>query len=1146
MLKRLIVFLLLLLSICGVQAQVLESALNLNAGGVIYDVEKIGSDYIVVGDFSSINGLPRNNMAVIDSATMTVTGLAPINFINGAIHTVEYLNYGITTYILIGGDFTVVNGQSRNQMAVLTRSFPSPFYSVYSWHMDITDFYSREIVIDFEMKGDTLLVGGNFYSVNDAMGGDVRENFAAYKVTYSSPTLSFSLLNYGSTVYTNAFNSNIWFGTTYYQSVTDISVVGGDVFLSGTRSNQVKLNAAGNIDPLYAPTFATIDVMRAEAFGDSLLISTVRSGSGTELLVSGKNQTNGSAVIPTSGSFISGGEKQAIAQYKNKDLFIVDRFGLQRFDAYSGTQLWAVTTNNNTHEWIIDKQLFMVDNRLFMSTGDLTTIDGQTRNGLAVYCLEPHDAINITVSENTICAGDNNVTLTTIGAKYATEYLWTYSGTGATISGSGTPLNGTAYIGVDTIAVDFDVNATSGIFSVTPRSHCGLTANTVTENVFINPIPNLSIVPPDSINCIVDSVLLVAQSTTPGVAYEWPDPLSAGTFFTTDSIYGFVDSAYMVEITSPFGCTNRDTVRVIIDTVLPTINPLPQNLILTCTNPTIVLNGSTINPSDSLYWTIGVSGSDTANPFTIDVATNYYLHAIDQNNGCRNSTNTLVESNVFAPNIYVLEQPTIPGLILNTITCDTSSYDYTITSDTANTVAYWTSPDTSANYGDVFTFISGGFFDAVATDTSNGCSNYYQVFIAIDTASPNTILPPATNINCSSDSVTLNGSSGVVWATIEWNGPGLVSAPNPITVINQGWYSLLVTDTTNGCIAIDSVEVSYIPEITVDLQNDTLVCDGADVPLAANYIGNATLSGITFNWSNGLTDSVASYTGGTDTIAILEIFGSNSCYGTDTVRIATPEVPTANIATFKPCGQDENGQITLTMIGGLPPFTFSIDTGQTFQAAPLFTDLAIGNYLLLVSDSLGCYYDYTASIDDSSAVQTPQFLVSTYSTGGDTLVCVDVSIPQTDSSTWSFPPGVIVIDNNPVSPMIILPDTGEYVITMNGYYGPCLFSSSQTVYSELFDSTAASPVNDNGLKSILLYPNPNTGSFTAEVEFFKKQQVVLLVQDMLGNTYHYTQYGDTDLVIENISLGTNATNGTYIFKVIGEYDSGYVQFVISR
>jgi len=1145
MLKRLIVSLLLLLPFIGVQAQVLESALNLNPGGVIYDVEKFGSNYIVVGDFTTIAGVARNNMAIIDSATMTVTGVVPINAIDGAIQTVKVLSIGTTTYIFIGGEFTTVNGHARYKLAVLERPFSLPFFSVSFWHMDIGNIYGLEVVLDFEMNGNTLLAGGLFYNVNNASTGDVRENFVAYNAASFPPTL----LSYGSGVYVNAIGSDTWYGTTYYRSVSDITVAEGEVFLSGPLSGQIKLNASGNQDLGYAPSYNNNNIMHAVGYGDSVLVSTTRPTGGTNNLDAvGKRQSDGSAFVPTAGSYNTTYPEQALASYRNRDLYIVDDYNLYRFDTYTGTQEWSVPTNFNTHEWLTDQELFLIDNRLFMSTQDLTTIAGQSRTGLAVYCLPPHDVRNMTISDNIICAGDTSITLTAIGSKYAADYEWTYSGTGATISGSATPVNGTPFIGGASITVDFSAIATGGTFSVTPRSYCGLTANTVTKIVSINPIPDVSIVPPDSINCIVDTVLLVAQSTTPGVTYEWFDPIALGASYLNDSTDGFVDSTFIVEVVSPFGCVNRDSVRVIIDTVPPTINPLPQNLTLTCADPTLVLNGSTINPNDSLYWTIGtISGADTANPFTIDVATGYFLHAIDQDNGCTSNATTFVNSNVALPNVYVLEDSayTFPAYIA-TLTCGMPSVTYTSASGTTDAIHYWTSEDGSANFGQAITISQFDTFYVVAVDTSNGCSLLKPVWVNVDTAHPNAIVPPATNINCSSDSVTLNGSSTVTLTTLEWNGQGLVGAPNPITVINQGWYSLLVTDTTNGCTATDSVEVSYIPEITVDLQNDTLVCDGDDVPLAANYVGNATLSGITFSWSNGLTDSVGTYTGGTDTIAILEIFGSNSCYGTDTVRISIPEVPTANVATFKPCGQDDNGQITLTMIGGLPPFAFSIDTGQTFQAAPLFTDLAIGDYLLRVSDSLGCFYDFTASIDDSSAVQTPLFLVSTFSTGGDTLVCVDVSIPPTDSSTWSFPSGVIVIDNNPVSPMIILPDTGEYVITMNGYYGPCLFSSSQTVYSELFDTLAATPVNDNGLKSILLYPNPNTGSFTAEVEFFKKQQVVLLVQDMLGNTYHYTQYGDTNLVIENISLGTNATNGTYIFKVIGEYDSGYVQFVISR
>ena len=92
------------------------------------------------------------------------------------------------------------------------------------------------------------------------------------------------------------------------------------------------------------------------------------------------------------------------------------------------------------------------------------------------------------------------------------------------------------------------------------------------------------------------------------------------------------------------------------------------------------------------------------------------------------------------------------------------------------------------------------------------------------------------------------------------------------------------------------------------------------------------------------------------------------------------------------------------------------------------------------------------------------------------------------------------MNSDPHNPMILLPDTGTFVITMLAYYGDCLVESSKTIYASPFDSLAATQYNLNGIKRIELYPNPTTGNFTVLIEFYQTQRAAMVVQDMLGNT----------------------------------------------
>jgi len=743
------------------------------------------------------------------------------------------------------------------------------------------------------------------------------------------------------------------------------------------------------------------------------------------------------------------------------------------------------------------------------------------------------------------CAGYDSIVYRIAPVKNAVGYIWNYTGNGCTEFGSGTPLsvNDTIVTDAPQITVGFNNDFTPGQIQITPISDCGLTSNTFLVDVGSYPLPNVFAGIDTTLNCVRDSVILIGSSSTPNVTTQWWRPTSIFPVTGTNMTVG-VDSSFVFEVVDSIGCSNFDTVSVSMDTVHPVANDVPLPYDLTCAITSRTFTGTSTNPSDSIAWRFN-SGLYT-NPITASTIGTYTLIVTDRINGCADSSKAAVvglDNN--PPDLGILNYPAYsPIAYLETITCTNDSIELITTSITPNTITNWTNADSSSLFGDSLTITTSGTYYITAIDTSNGCSTYKQVLIDADTIQPDVILPLSSDITCSSDSVELDGSSTVTFTTLEWSANGLTPAADPVFVNAQGMYYLTVTNDTNGCSNLDSVNVGFSPEITVLIDSDTTICNKENVSLAADYLGN-NITGISYSWDNGSISNTASYIGGDDSFAIVEVFGDNSCYGRDTAFITIPPTPSSDIQTFQPCASDNDGQLVVNMTSGWSPFTYAIHPDSAYQTSPVFQNLLAMDYEVQVLDSLGCHYTFNATIDANSNLPQPLFLMSTNNFVSDTVVLVDVSTPPTDSTFWTFPPTIEVLDSNATAPVIILPDTGSYEIIMTAYFGSCEIILSKWIYSAEFDTTFANHTNQNGIKTIALYPNPNDGNFNLEIEFFKKQQASVTILDINGNLFLKQQYAETDLIEEFIQL-SNTIAGTYILKVVAEYDSGSIPFIINE
>lgn len=77
------------------------------------------------------------------------------------------------------------------------------------------------------------------------------------------------------------------------------------------------------------------------------------------------------------------------------------------------------------------------------------------------------------------------------------------------------------------------------------------------------------------------------------------------------------------------------------------------------------------------------------------------------------------------------------------------------------------------------------------------------------------------------------------------------------------------------------------------------------------------------------------------------------------------------IANGVSCFGDEDGDLTISLSGGTPPYQYSIDGGNTYQASPSFTNLDAGAYDITVVDASN------TSLSQQVVINEPQVLTAT-------------------------------------------------------------------------------------------------------------------------------------------------------------------------
>ncbi|MFN8317192.1 MAG: gliding motility-associated C-terminal domain-containing protein, partial [Chitinophagales bacterium] len=327
-----------------------------------------------------------------------------------------------------------------------------------------------------------------------------------------------------------------------------------------------------------------------------------------------------------------------------------------------------------------------------------------------------------------------------------------------------------------------------------------------------------------------------------------------------------------------------------------------------------------------------------------------------------------------------------------------------------------------------------GTYTLTVTDLLNGCTASDVVDITPNVNTPDINAGPDQLLTCAITSVNLTATSLTPGVTFAWSN-GAPTASTAVSTPNT--YYVTATNTINGCLAVDQVDVLQdITPPTVNAGNDgTLTCTVTSISLTAT--SNAVGAG--FAWSNGVNTATNKVTL-PNTYTVTATSPTNGCTASDAVVVTqniTPPTINAGADALLTCVVTSiNLSATSTVSGA----TFAWSNGINVSANTVTTP---NTYAVTATDPTnGC----TAA----DAVDVTQNTVAPNVSAGldQVLTCVNTSATLSGSSTtagvnfaWSGP-GTI---NNGTSAAATVNTAGTFTLLVTDPVNGCTASDNVNV-----------------------------------------------------------------------------------------------------
>lgn len=457
----------------------------------------------------------------------------------------------------------------------------------------------------------------------------------------------------------------------------------------------------------------------------------------------------------------------------------------------------------------------------------------------------------------------------------------------------------------------------------------------IVENNFFEATPDL--INPVSCNAFSNgSIYLSMNGGTAPFSYDWNNGEE------TEDIENLPPGDYFATITDANGCISHTDTFVISEPapllidIISVESPICNGL----ENGSIEVQVSGGGGNYIYSWNNGVTSEDLSN-----IPAGMYQLTILDGNDCVASSEII---DLTQPEIIQIGVDTVVNVSCSGI--EEGSIEINVAGGITPYQFDWSNGEVSQNLEE----ITSGFYAVTVTDF-NGCSAILSS-IEVEQLNEGFQIEPdmVVNVSCNNaqdGSISISLTGGTQPFQYNWSN-GIITSENDN--LQGGTYDVTVTD-ANGCVSVSSlIEISEpdpLQYVVADVgHNDCF--EASDGFLEIDVSGGT--DPYSFLWSHGdTTQNAYDLSAG---LYELTVTDANGC-STTTANPLEIQAPLSNIEVsvlsqnHVLCYGLQNGSISLSVTGGLTPYHFLWNNGDTTSA---ITQLSGGIYICEVSDANFC------------------------------------------------------------------------------------------------------------------------------------------------------------------------------------------------
>ena len=674
-----------------------------------------------------------------------------------------------------------------------------------------------------------------------------------------------------------------------------------------------------------------------------------------------------------------------------------------------------------------------------------------------------------------------------------------------------------------TIDSQHAVVSVPGIYELVVTGENGCSSSLEVEVYSDGQLPVISSIPDTVLTCSLDGIFLSGTSDQPGSEFMWTGPNN----FQSDDPNPYVDTigTYTLIVTSTNGCEAVIEVNISGDYLSPQATYTFDSL--NCLSPQGLID---IQPNENNYsyeWTGPNSFTASTEDVQVQDAGNYVL-ILTAENDCKDTLSFFIPIDTLSPSV---------SLEVDTLTCELDSVQINLIGGNTSYSYSWIGPDNFMSTIAQPYVQNGGAYNLTVL-AENGCTQDLGITVEIDDNIPFVELE-ADDITCEEKDFHIYATSSTSNLEYTWTGPlGFTSDEMNPLITQAGTYDLVIS-AQNGCQENYTIEVFADQMVPfVSLSADTLDCSTLEV----NLIISGYDPSYQLNWTGPGSFNSTEISPSVSTPGLYTLISQSNNFCKDTSEIEVmqeddvPQILSISALDAK-CGLNNGQIIGIESIGGVPPFEYSIDGGIIFQSEPVFSDLAPGNYEVIIQDINGC--NSTAFLDLEGG-DIPDLNLSPYielNFGEEFQFNPTVNIPDSliDSIYWT--PANDLSCQNCLYPILTAFENENYEITLIDIFG-CETSANISVQLirqfDLFIPNTFTPNRDGKNDRFTIYGDP---AVIAEVEY-------LYIYDRWGELVwsgEHFDIGNDQIGWDGSFKGRTLNPGVFIYTCAIKLHSGITE-----